>query len=527
MTILKLQQAFGESYTNDVGVLVLGLGESGLAMARWCHAQGARVSVADTRQESQLSDAARKSATELKDLGIKIEYGQLSASLLEAKQIIAISPGLSPIQEPVQSFLAAAKEQNIAVWGEIEFFAKALQAIEREYQHQSRVIAITGTNGKTTTTSLTGLLCEKSGQRVAVAGNISPAALDKLGQVLEERDELVAELPQIWVLELSSFQLEHTYSLAADAATVLNLSQDHLDWHGDMASYAKAKERIYQNAKAAVLNRDDPLVSAMAKGLTKQQRQITFGFDTPTEEDSFGIHHDTSAGGIDWLVWAEPDWEALENPGRRRRKSERDEPLRIKRLMPSDALRIKGRHNAANALAALALASALGLHIGPMLHALREYAGEPHRVQSVAVVNDVEYIDDSKGTNVGATLAALQGLGQGQTRSKIILLAGGEGKGQDFAPLQAAVAAYAKAVIVFGKDGPLIAEAMSQSGIAIQAAQSLPEAVQKATQLAVSGDMVLLSPACASFDMFKDYAHRAQVFVEAVNELAHEQGQVN
>jgi UDP-N-acetylmuramoylalanine--D-glutamate ligase len=162
-----------------------------------------------------------------------------------------------------------------------------------------------------------------------------------------------------------------------------------------------------------------------------------------------------------------------------------------------------------------------------MLHALREYAGEPHRVQSVAVVNDVEYIDDSKGTNVGATLAALQGLGQGQTRSKIILLAGGEGKGQDFAPLQAAVAAYAKAVIVFGKDGPLIAEAMSQSGIAIQAAQSLPEAVQKATQLAVSGDMVLLSPACASFDMFKDYAHRAQVFVEAVNELAHEQGQVN
>lgn len=527
MAILKLQQAFGEAYANDIGILVLGLGESGLAMARWCDAQGAKVSVADTRQESALSTTAQKSAQELKTLGIKIQYGPLSPDLLAGTQIIAISPGLSPIQEPVQSFLTAAKEKNIPIWGEIEFFAKALAAIEHEYQHKSRVIAITGTNGKTTTTSLTGLLCEKSGQRVAVAGNISPAALDKLSEVLVERDQWLTEMPQIWVLELSSFQLEHTYSLVADAATVLNLSQDHLDWHGDMASYAKAKERIYKNAKAAVLNRDDVFVTAMAKNLTKQQRQITFGFDTPIEEDSFGIHHDTSAGGIDWLVWAEPDWEMLENPGKRRRKADRDEPLRMKRLMPSDALRIKGRHNAANALAALALASALGLNIGPMLHALREYAGEPHRVQSVAVVNDVEYIDDSKGTNVGATLAALQGLGQGQTRSKIILLAGGEGKGQDFSPLQAAVSAYAKAVITFGKDGPLIYEAISQSGVEIQEAQSLSEAVQKATQLAISGDMVLLSPACASFDMFKDYAHRAQVFIEAVNELAHEQGQVN
>jgi UDP-N-acetylmuramoylalanine--D-glutamate ligase len=264
-------------------------------------------------------------------------------------------------------------------------------------------------------------------------------------------------------------------------------------------------------------------------------RTITFGVEAPTEEDAFGVFHDTAAGGIDWLVWAEPDAEALELKAKRRRKKADvdDEPLRLKRLMPADALRIKGRHNASNALAALALSTAIDIPMGPLLHGLREYKGEPHRMQSVAIVEGVEYIDDSKGTNVGATLAALNGLGQSGSGSassataKIILIAGGEGKGQDFSPLSQAVARHAKAIILIGRDAPAIRSAIESSGVAIRDADTLERAVESAAEMAESGDLVLLSPACASFDMFKDYAHRAQVFVDAVSELASLKGQVS
>jgi UDP-N-acetylmuramoylalanine--D-glutamate ligase len=252
--------------------------------------------------------------------------------------------------------------------------------------------------------------------------------------------------------------------------------------------------------------------------------------EAPTEEDAFGIFHDTAAGGIDWLVWAEPDLEALELKAKRRRKKsiEDDEPLRLKRLMPADALRIKGRHNACNALAAVAMASAIGLPMGPLLHGLREYKGEPHRVQSVSIIDGVEYIDDSKGTNVGATMAALIGLGESSgQQARIILIAGGEGKGQDFKPLLNSVARHTKAVILIGRDAPLIKDALLDSGVQLIESLTLESAVEQASQIANSGDMVLLSPACASFDMFKDYAHRAQVFVDAVNELAISRGQVS
>jgi UDP-N-acetylmuramoylalanine--D-glutamate ligase len=264
-------------------------------------------------------------------------------------------------------------------------------------------------------------------------------------------------------------------------------------------------------------------------------RTITFGVEAPTEEDAFGVFHDTAAGGIDWLVWAEPDAEALELKAKRRRKKADldDEPLRLKRLMPADALRIKGRHNASNALAALALCTAIDIPMGPLLHGLREYKGEPHRMQSVAIVEGVEYIDDSKGTNVGATMAALNGLGQSgsgsasSARAKIILIAGGEGKGQDFSPLTQALARHAKAIILIGRDAPAIRSAIESSGVTIRDADTLELAVESAAGMAESGDLVLLSPACASFDMFKDYAHRAQVFIDAVSELASLKGQVS
>jgi UDP-N-acetylmuramoylalanine--D-glutamate ligase len=519
--VIQLQHPFGKERTQSLSILVLGLGESGNAMARWCVTQGATVSVADTRSENQLSENAKKYQQQVKNLGVKsIHLGGLSSDLLSGIDLIAISPGLSPLQEPVQSFLVNASEKEIPVWSEIEFFAQAIQALKDEQNYSGKVIAITGTNGKTTTTALTGLLCERAGMSVAVAGNISPAALDKLLDI--------EELPDIWVLELSSFQLQHTYSLNADAATVLNVTQDHLDWHGDMQQYIAAKARIFGENTIAVLNRDDEAVAGMTKNL-KSQRVITFGIDAPVEEDAFGILHDTAAGGIDWLVWAEPDFEALELKTKRRRKKTEfdDEPLRLKRLMPADALRIKGRHNASNALAAVAMASSIGLPISPLLHGLREYEGEAHRVQSVSIIDGVEYIDDSKGTNVGATLAALNGLSNQSQRARIILIVGGEGKGQDFSPLSDAVARHAKAVILIGRDAPLIKEALANTEVSLMDASSLEAAVQEATKLAVSGDLVLLSPACASFDMFKDYAHRALVFVDAINELATLNGQVS
>jgi len=525
--VIQLQHPFGKERPQTMRVLVLGLGESGAAMVRWCVAQGAQVSVADTRSLEQLSESAKKYHQAVKDLGVKeIHLGRLSADLLNGMDVIAISPGLSPLQEPVQSFLAIAAEKEIPVWSEIEFFAQAIQALKDEQNYKVKVIAITGTNGKTTTTALTGLLCERAGKSVAVAGNISPAALDKLLDI--------EELPNVWVLELSSFQLQHTYSLHADAATVLNVTQDHLDWHGDFSQYAAAKARIFSSNTIAVLNRDDDIVMNMQSDMDVV-RTITFSAEAPDEEDAFGVFHDTAAGGIDWLVWAEPDLEALELKAKRRRKKVdlEDEPLRLKRLMPADALRIKGRHNASNALASLALCTAIDIPMGPLLHGLREYKGEPHRMQTVAIIEGVEYINDSKGTNVGATLAALNGLGQSgsgsgfSARSKIILIAGGEGKGQDFSPLSQALARHAKAIILIGKDASAIRSAIESSGINIHDADTLERAVESAAEIAESGDLVLLSPACASFDMFKDYAHRAQVFIDAVSELATLKGQVS
>ena len=505
--------------------LILGLGESGYAMAKWCLRNGAHVSLADTREHHQLSERQKAWLADLEFAGLKAaHFGSLEESHLNQIDVIGISPGLSPVLEPVQSFLAKAKELQIDIWGELEFFARAIAALDRMAQvnnseYKPAVLAITGTNGKTTTTALTGQLCERAGKRVAVAGNISPAALDKLMAWLDEADQ-VEDMPEVWVLELSSFQLIYVSSFNATAATVLNISQDHLDWHGDMQAYTNAKANIFGMDTICILNRDDPQVMELIpEGQKVNKSIITFGANSPNEQGAFGIEHDLRAGGIDWLVWAEVDEDQELLPKRRRKSAVVDEePLRLKRLIPADALRIRGRHNALNALAALALARAAGLPMNVLLHGLRDYRGEPHRVQSIAVISDVEYVDDSKGTNVGATVAALNGLSANESGKRIWLIAGGEGKGQDFAPLREPALRFVKGVFLIGKDAPLLAQALD-GAVPLVMSETLQNAVSEAAKRAQAGDIVLLSPACASFDQFKDYVARAHTFVAEVQEL--------
>jgi UDP-N-acetylmuramoylalanine--D-glutamate ligase len=505
--------------------LILGLGESGLAMAKWCLRNGAFVRLADTRERTNLSERQLACLAELEFAGLKEAcFGPLGDDLLNDIDVIGISPGLSPLQEPTESFLVKARKARVDVWSEIEFFARAISAMERialekQSSYITSVLAITGTNGKTTTTALTGQLCERAGKKVAVAGNISPAALDKLMTCLDLADQ-IEDMPDVWVLELSSFQLVYTDSLNATAATVLNITQDHLDWHGDMSSYAQAKGKIFGSNAICVLNRDDSLVMNLLSDEQKSERTIvTFGSNSPDEQGAFGIEHDLRAGGIDWLVWAEVDEDVEPQPKRRRKSAVvEEESLRMKRLIPADALRIRGRHNALNALAALALARAANLPLNVLLHGLRDYHGEPHRVQSIAVVNDVEYVDDSKGTNVGATVAALNGLGSNEAGKRIWLIAGGDGKGQDFSPLREPALRFVKGVFLIGNDGEKIAQAIG-SDVPCVISGNLSTAVSAAAAKAVSGDLVLLSPACASFDQFRDYVERAQVFVSEVEEL--------
>ena len=489
--------------------LVLGLGESGLAMAQWLARCGARVRVADTRTEPQRLFALRQAVPNAEFVG-----GEFGDTLLEGMDFVAVSPGLAPERELAQ-VNPAARARHIPVWGEIELFAQALAHLRLARAYTPKVIAITGTNGKTTVTSLTGLLCRRAGLSTRVAGNISPAALDVLRECLDGE-----ELPQAWVLELSSFQLHTTFSLQADAATVLNLTQDHLDWHGSMDAYAADKARIFGSDTVRVLNRDDTIVMRMTAPDTPV---FTFGTDEPSAPGSFGLVNER---GVLWLANAV----ALDDePPRKLKKGETAPPaeVSVNRLMPADALKIRGLHNASNALAALALCRACGLPLAPLLHGLREYAGEPHRVELVANIDGVDFYDDSKGTNVGATVAALEGLGKafaGEDQ-QILLIAGGDGKGQDFAPLAGPSSRYVRAVLLIGRDAPAVRAAIEPTGVPVFDLAGLPEAVRRAAGLARPGDAVLLSPACASLDMFTNYAHRAQVFVDAVRELALEKGQ--
>jgi UDP-N-acetylmuramoylalanine--D-glutamate ligase len=496
-------------YLQGQHILILGLGSSGLAMARWCAFMGAEVTVADTRDAPSNLAVLQSELTEVKFIG-----GPLRAELIEGTSVRAVfaSPGLAPTETaPV---LDAAKSLGLWVGGELSLFVQGLEKLKITQDYAPKVLAITGTNGKTTVTSLTGQLIERAGKTVKVAGNIGPTLLDTL------RESIEAELPEVWVLELSSFQLESAGPFEPSAATVLNISQDHLDWHGSMEAYAAAKQKIFGQTSLMVLNREDARVMAMLPEPVRAKLQkpierehITYGADMPQRPGDFGLE---TVNGMTWLV------RALESDETRRLRKGEVEEIHIQRLMPADALRIRGRHNAVNALAALALASSTGCSLASMLFGLREYQGEPHRVQSVAIVNDIEYFDDSKGTNVGATVAALTGLG---AERKVLVILGGEGKGQDFSPLAEPVARYARAAVLIGRDAALVREHLQLCGVPLIDASTLPEAVKAAQELAQKGDAILLSPACASFDMFKDYGHRAQVFCQAVADIADAAGQ--
>jgi UDP-N-acetylmuramoylalanine--D-glutamate ligase len=580
---------------HDQHVLILGLGASGLAMARWCVRQGARVTVADTREQPPQWSALRAECPQATFVS-----GAFDDALMARGEwtLIARSPGLAPAS--LQAVLGWAQTHNVAVLGELGLFARALKALAQRERlpYRPKVLAITGTNGKTTVTSLTTLLLQRAGVGVAMAGNIGPALLDVLSAALDaeavaqqaddERaaaealnaapvavvpsadsepepadeaepadDEVPApateaeedstavlvpppiespqplHLPRVWVLELSSFQLDGAaggdWDAVPTAASVLNITEDHLDWHGHMAAYTQAKAAVFGAKALMLLNRDDPNVMALQPGLVtvkvgNRNRQqsarpwASFGLDEPTRPGDWGIE---TLNGMAWLVRAL----ALDETRKRGRTSEEIEEVYFQRLMPVDALRIRGRHNAANALAALALATSTGAALGPMLHGLREYRGEPHRVEPVAIIDEVEYFDDSKGTNVGATLAAVNGLG---AERRLVVILGGDGKGQDFAPLAEPLARYARAVVYIGRDAARIREAVGEALIDEHVPQldaaTLPEAVTLAAQQARSGDAVLMSPACASLDMFDNYEHRARVFVSAVADLATERG---
>jgi UDP-N-acetylmuramoylalanine--D-glutamate ligase len=495
-------------HLHDQHVLVLGLGLSGLAMARWCARCGASVTVADTRSEPPQLSALREQLP-----GARFIAGAFDAALLEdGVNAVYRSPGLSP--EQVAPVISAAREREIVTGGELSLFAAALSELRVKNDYAPAVLAVTGTNGKTTVTALTGQLVERADKAVAVAGNIGPTLLDTLAEKLD-----AGALPQVWVIELSSFQLEATDNFEPTAAALLNITQDHLDWHGTMEAYAAAKSRVFGKQGLMILNREDPLVIAMAPepvrlkgGKYEQRPYITFGGDAPRRPGDFGIE---LVNGMAWLV------RALEADETQKRRKDEEEEIHIQRLMPADALRIRGRHNAVNALAALALAGAAGCPLGPMLYGLREYRGEPHRVESVGIINQVEYFDDSKGTNVGATVAALQGLG---AERKVVVILGGDGKGQDFAPLAAPVARHARAAVLIGRDGPQIRAVLEGGGVPLVDAASMEEAVAVATQRAHVGDAVLMSPACASFDMFRNYPHRAEVFRAAVRSIADDAG---
>ena len=587
------------NFLNDINVLVLGLGESGLAMARWCARNGANVRVWDSRDAPPQAQALAKHVP-----AARLLSGALNAEAFDGVRLVLRSPGLSPDDRRIAQPLEQAAETCVLVQSELELFARALSDLKAERGYAPKVIAITGTNGKTTTTAMAAQLIARAGKRVAMAGNIGPTMLQTLADALDQEPaaappsppepvapmhgethaethtEMHAELeaviddvsvedmhdlqrldgelavvalpdddappvvitppapaapvfehlPEVWVLELSSFQLHESKGFEPDAATVLNITQDHLDWHGTMANYTAAKARVFGKHAVMVINRDDPAVERLVpepmpvKGRNAKpivREVLRFGLGAPQRPGDYGV---VESNGMAWLV------RALEaDPTLKRAKRgavEEEVELHIQHLMPADALRVRGRHNAANALAALALATAIGCALAPMLHGLRDYHGEPHRVQHVATVSGIDAFDDSKGTNVGATVAALNGLGTEKAPGRLVVILGGDGKGQDFAPLLAPVRAFARAVATVGRDAERVEAALAGAGVPTQRHATLEAATRWCFEQAQPGDAVLLSPACASLDMFHNYPHRAQVFVDEVRQLAAEHGEV-
>lgn len=437
-------------------ILVVGLGVTGLSVVRHLKLAGKTVAVADSRQQPP---GLEQLTAEFPD--VPVYTGAFDAAVFNGAQQLVVSPGVAIAEPVIQQALA----QGVEVTGDIELFAQQVKA---------PVIAITGSNGKSTVTTLVGEMAKTAGIKTAVGGNLGSPALD----LLDTDSEL-------YVLELSSFQLETLRSLKPVAATVLNVSPDHLDRYDDFAHYAQVKASVYQNCKVAVINRDDVLVKQMA---ADQESVSGFTLHEPAVRD-FGLRQ---IEGEPWLCHGEC------------------------KLIAEHELRMGGRHNTANALAALALGDAAGIDMKAMLQTLRQFAGLPHRSQWVTEKHQVSWYNDSKGTNVGATLAAIEGL---NVKNKIILIAGGQAKDADFSPLKSAIQARVRSVVLIGEDAVIIERALEQV-VPVLYAETMTEAVTMAAEQAQPGDSVLLSPACASFDMFNGFEHRGELFVQAVEALS-------
>ncbi len=440
--------------TETKRALVVGLGLTGLSCVRHLVARGYDVTVVDTRAQPPRLDEFQREFPRM-----AVQTGGLPAALFRDPGLLVVSPGVS-VREPE---IARAVEHGVQAVGDIELFAREATA---------PVIAITGANGKSTVTALTGEICRHAGLKTAVGGNIGVPALSLLE----------APEPDVYVLELSSFQLETTHSLNARAATVLNITPDHMDRYRDIDDYAAAKERIFRGNGTMVLNADDPMVMRMRQS---GRRTVGFSLGRPADAQDYGLDE---IRGETWLMHG------------------------AQALMPAREVPLAGRHNLANVLAALALAETVGVVAADACAAVRDFKGLAHRTELVADRNKVRWYDDSKGTNVGATVAALNGM-----TAPVILIAGGDGKGQDFSELKPACVQHARAVVLIGRDAPLIEAALGDA-VATHRARDMHEAVRVAAGLAQPGDVVLLSPACASFDMFRNYEHRAEVFRAAVRE---------
>lgn len=446
-------------------VLVVGLGDTGLSMVRWLQRRGAVVRATDTRTAPPQAEVLRRELPR-----VPLATGVAPDGQVRDAEIIALSPGV----DRRSGAIAQAACRGVPVVGDVELFAQALAG-----RHEAPpVIAITGSNGKSTVTAMAGAICHAAGLRPVVAGNIGLPVLDALTAI-----EDGAPPPGAFVLELSSFQLESTASLQPRAATMLNLSEDHLDRYDGMREYAAAKQRIFAGNGVQVLNRQDAWSTGMA---LPGRRVVGFGLDAPRDAEDWGI----AGTGRD---------AALVRGGTI--------------LAPVAALRVAGLHNAANALAAGALCRAIGAADATIVSAWQDFDGLPHRVKNINKIKEILFFDDSKGTNVGATVAALTGLPQ-----PVVLIAGGDGKGQDFAPLAEAVRRRTRAVVLIGRDAERIAGAIGEA-VPLLRAGDMVQAVELAFNAAQSGDAVLLSPACASYDMYRNYIHRAEVFADAVAAL--------
>ena len=437
--------------------IVVGLGKSGMSLVRHLARRGLPFAVADTRANPPELETLRRDFPQ-----IEVRCGALDVDFLCRASELLVSPGLALATPALQQ--AAAR--GVKLSGDIELFAREARA---------PIVAITGSNAKSTVTTLVGEMAAAAGRKVAVGGNLGTPALD-----------LLADDVELYVIELSSFQLETTDWLNAEVATCLNVSEDHMDRYADLPAYHLAKHRIFRGARQVVVNRDD----ALSRPLVADQLPCwTFGLGKP-DFRGFGL---VEENGEKWLAF------------------------QFEPLMPARELKIRGAHNQANALAALALGHAVGLPFAPMLDTLKTFAGLPHRCQWVRERHEVNYYDDSKATNVGAALAAIEGLGA-DIDGQLVLIAGGDGKGADFSSLRGPVAQHCRAVVLLGRDAGLIADALGDAVPQVRVA-SLDEAVQRCAELAEPGDAVLLSPACASLDMFKNFEERGRLFAAAVEAL--------